>query len=90
MKAFNCNVDGMALTVMALNSFATFGVSFIPTPGNSGVVEGMGALAFSAALGIAETIAAVTALGAVAAWYLLLWLGRRKVENTIHFTITKR
>ncbi len=50
----------------------------------------IGALAFSAALGIAETIAAVTALGAVAAWYLLLWLGRRKVENTIHFTITKR
>ena len=45
----------------------------------------IGALALSAALGIA-----VTALGAVAAWYLLLWLGRRKVENTIHFTITKR
>lgn len=50
----------------------------------------IGALALSAALGIAETIAAVTALGAVAAWYLLLWLGRRKIENTIHFTITKR
>lgn len=61
MKAFNCNVDGMALTVMALNSFATFGVSFIPTPGNSGVVEGMGALAFSAAA------------GATLAWSVLVW-----------------
>jgi len=50
----------------------------------------IGALAVSAALGIAEGIAAAAALGAVAVWYLLLWLGRRKIENTIHFTITKR
>ena len=61
MKAFSCNVDGMLFTVMSLNVFATFGVSFIPTPGNSGVVEGMGALAFSAAA------------GATLAWSVLAW-----------------
>lgn len=61
MKAFSCNVDGMLFTVMSLNAFATFGVSFIPTPGNSGVVEGMGALAFSAAA------------GATLAWSVLAW-----------------
>ncbi|MDE7075737.1 MAG: flippase-like domain-containing protein, partial [Clostridia bacterium] len=51
MKAFNCQVDGMLLSIMSLNVFAIFGVSFIPTPGNSGVVESMGALAFSVAAG---------------------------------------
>lgn len=51
MKAFSCPVDGLALAVMSLNVFAIFGVSFIPTPGNSGVMEGMGALAFSVAAG---------------------------------------
>ncbi len=51
MKAFSCPVDGLALAVMSLNVFAIFGVSFIPTPGNSGVLEGMGALAFSVAAG---------------------------------------
>lgn len=50
----------------------------------------LGALALSAALGIAEGVAAFAALGAVAVWYLLLWLGRRKIDDTIHFTITKR
>lgn len=61
MKAFNCSVDGMLITVMSLNAFATFGVSFIPTPGNSGVVEGLGALAFSAFA------------GATLAWSVLFW-----------------
>lgn len=61
MNAFSCQLDGMFFTVMALNVFATFGVSFIPTPGNSGVIEGMGVLAFSAAAG--------TAL----AWSVLFW-----------------
>ena len=61
MKAFNCPVDGMLITVMSLNAFATFGVSFIPTPGNSGVVEGLGALAFSAFA------------GATLAWSVLFW-----------------
>lgn len=50
----------------------------------------LGALGVSSALGIAEGAAALAALGAVAVWYLLLWLLRRKIENTIHFTITKR
>ncbi len=53
MKAFACPVDGMLISVMSLNVFATFGVSFVPTPGNSGVMESMGALAFSAAAGSA-------------------------------------
>ena len=62
MKAFGCPaVDGMLFTVMSLNAFATFGVSFIPTPGNSGVVEGLGALAFSAFA------------GATLAWSVLFW-----------------
>lgn len=61
MKAFNCPVEGMLFTVMSLNAFATFGVSFVPTPGNSGVVEGLGALAFSAFA------------GATLAWSVLAW-----------------
>ncbi|MDE7083848.1 MAG: hypothetical protein K2O81_01235, partial [Clostridia bacterium] len=61
MKAFNCPVEGMLFTVMAINAFATFGVSFVPTPGNSGVVEGLGALAFSAFA------------GATLAWSVLFW-----------------
>lgn len=61
MKALSCNVDGLYFTVFSLNAFATFGVSFIPTPGNSGVVEGMGALAFQVAAGPAL------------AWCVLIW-----------------
>lgn len=61
MEVLSCNVDGMFFTVMALNVFTTFGVSFIPTPGNSGVVEGMGVLAFS------------VAAGAALAWCVLIW-----------------
>ena len=53
MKAFSCPVDGMALTIMSLNVFAIFGVSFVPTPGNAGVMESMSALAFSVAAGSA-------------------------------------
>lgn len=61
MRAFACPVDGQFFTVLALNAFATFGVSFVPTPGNSGVVEGMGALAFS------------VAAGAATVWAVLIW-----------------
>ena len=61
MKTFSCDVDDMLITIMALNAFATFGVSFIPTPGNSGVVEGFGALAFS------------VVAGATVAWSVLVW-----------------
>lgn len=64
MKAFACPVDGLALAVMSLNVFAIFGVSFIPTPGNSGVMEGMGALAFSVAAG-------ASLIWSVIAWRLL-------------------
>lgn len=61
MKAFSCDVHGQLITIMALNAFATFGVSFVPTPGNSGVMEGMAALAFSAAA------------GATLVWSVIVW-----------------
>ncbi|MCM1236988.1 MAG: flippase-like domain-containing protein [Ruminococcus flavefaciens] len=61
MKAFSCPVDELILPVLALNAFATFGSSFIPTPGNSGAVENIGAIAFSLVAG-----------GAVA-WSVLIW-----------------
>lgn len=53
MNALSCDVHGMFFMIISLNVFATFGVSFIPTPGNSGVVEGMGVLAFNVAAGVA-------------------------------------
>lgn len=63
MKAFSCNLDASAfITVMSLNAFATFGASFIPTPGNSGVIEGMGAVAF---WGVAA--------GPSVVWSVLFW-----------------
>ena len=61
MNALSCDVGGMFFEIMTLNVFATFGVSFIPTPGNSGVVEGMGALAFN------------VAAGAALSWSVLFW-----------------
>ncbi len=61
MNAFSCELDGMFIAVISLNVFATFGVSFIPTPGNTGVVEGMGVLAFR------------TVAGATLAWSVLFW-----------------
>lgn len=61
MNALGCSVEGMFFTVMALNAFTVLGVSFIPTPGNSGVVEGMGVLAFS------------VAAGATLAWSVFFW-----------------
>ncbi|MDE7300921.1 MAG: flippase-like domain-containing protein [Clostridia bacterium] len=61
MKAFSCEVDALLLPVLALNAFATFGASFIPTPGNSGALESIGAVAFSLVAG-----------GAVA-WSVLIW-----------------
>ena len=61
MNALSCEVNGMFFMIMSLNVFATFGVSFIPTPGNSGVVEGMGVLAFN------------VAAGAALAWSVFFW-----------------
>ena len=40
-------------------------------------------------LGWTEGAAAAAALGGVALYYVVLWLFRRKIEHTIHFTITK-
>lgn len=74
MKAFSCQVDGMLLTIMSLNVFAIFGVSFIPTPGNSGVVEGMGALAFSAAAGATLVWSVITWRLSVFYIYILIGL----------------
>lgn len=73
MKAFNCPVDSMAFTIMSLNVYATFGVSFIPTPGNSGVVEGLGALAFSQAAG--NTLAWSVLLWRLAVFYVYIFIG---------------
>ena len=39
--------------------------------------------------GWAEGAAAGVALGAVALYYMVLWLFRRRIEHTIQFTITK-
>ncbi|MGN1060098.1 MAG: YbhN family protein [Candidatus Coproplasma sp.] len=73
MKAFSCDVQGQFITIMALNAFATFGVSFIPTPGNSGVMEGMAALAFSAAAG--NTLAWSVLVWRLAVYYIYIIIG---------------
>ncbi|MDE7400952.1 MAG: flippase-like domain-containing protein [Clostridia bacterium] len=73
MKAFNCQVDGMLLSIMSLNVFAIFGVSFIPTPGNSGVVEGMGALAFSVAAGSSLVWSVIT--WRLSVFYIFILIG---------------
>ena len=75
MKALSCPVDGMLIDVMSLNAFATFGVSFVPTPGNSGVVEGMGALAFSVAAGSALVWSVLVWRLSVFYLYILIGLG---------------
>lgn len=49
----------------------------------------LGALIVATACGVNEGIAVVVTLGAVGAYYGLLWLFRRKIENTIQFTITQ-
>ena len=74
MKAFGCQVDGMLLSIMSLNVFAIFGVSFIPTPGNSGVVESMGALAFSVAAGASLVWSVITWRLSVFYIYILIGL----------------
>ena len=73
MKAFNCPVDSMVFTIMSLNAFATFGVSFVPTPGNSGVVEGLGALAFSQAAG--STLVWSVLTWRLAVFYVYIFIG---------------
>ncbi|MGN1103767.1 MAG: YbhN family protein [Candidatus Coproplasma sp.] len=73
MKAFNCGVEGQLITIMSLNAFATFGVSFIPTPGNSGVMEGMAALAFSSFAG--NTLAWSVLVWRLAVYYIYIIVG---------------
>lgn len=73
MKAFNCDVNGQLITIMSLNAFATFGVSFVPTPGNSGVMESMAALAFSAAAG--PTLAWSVLVWRLAVYYIYILVG---------------
>ena len=74
MKAFSCQVDGMLFSIMSLNVFAIFGVSFVPTPGNSGVVESMGALAFSVAAGASLVWSVITWRLSVFYIYILIGL----------------
>ena len=64
----------MLLSIMSLNVFAIFGVSFIPTPGNSGVVESMGALAFSVAAGASLVWSVITWRLSVFYIYILIGL----------------
>lgn len=73
MKAFSCPVDGMALAAISLNVFAIFGVSFVPTPGNSGVMESMSALAFSVAAG--QTLIWSVLTWRFAVFYLYIIIG---------------
>ncbi|MGN0806382.1 MAG: YbhN family protein [Candidatus Coproplasma sp.] len=89
MKAFNCDVEGQLITIMALNAFATFGVSFIPTPGNSGVMESMAALAFSAAAG--GTLAWSVLIWRFAVYYIYIVIGLIiTVRDIIKKNIVKR
>lgn len=61
MKGLSCDVEGQLITVMALNAFVTFGVSFIPTPGNSGFMEAGAGLAF------------ISVAGSTLSWSVVLW-----------------
>ncbi len=89
MKAFSCNVEGLLITVMALNAFATFGVSFIPTPGNSGVMESMAALAFSAAAG--NTLVWSVLVWRFAVYYIYIIVGLIiSVRDIIKKNLVKR
>jgi len=46
-------------------------------------------LAAALALGLGEGWAALLSIGGVGLYYFGLYLFRRRIENTIHFTITK-
>ena len=52
----------MLIAVTAVNIYVAFGVALIPTPGNTGAMEGMGALAFS-----------MFVTGAVQFWSMFSW-----------------
>ena len=65
MRAYSGITEAGILTmfaVTALNAYVTFGVALIPTPGNTGAMEGVGALAFSAFV-----------TGSVQFWSMFTW-----------------
>ena len=49
----------------------------------------VGVLVVATAMGLNEGLAVVVTLGAVAAYYGVLWLFRKKIEHTIQFTLTQ-
>lgn len=49
----------------------------------------VGVLVVATAMGLNEGLAVVVTLGAVAAYYGVLWLFRKTIEHTIQFTITQ-
>ena len=40
-------------------------------------------------LGLGDGVAVLLGLGSVVLYYAILWLARRRIDNTIHFTISK-
>ena len=65
MRAFSgitSNEVSVLFAVASLNTYVTLAVSIIPTPGNTGAMEGIGALAFS-----------VFVTGSVQFWSMLTW-----------------
>lgn len=65
MRAFSgitSNEISVLFAVASLNTYVTLAVSIIPTPGNTGAMEGIGALAFS-----------VFVTGSVQFWSMLTW-----------------
>lgn len=78
LKMFNCvslEQQGFAkmFEVMALNAYATFSASVVPTPGNSGALEGLLTMAFSS---LAEsTLTWVVFTWRFAVFYLYIIIG---------------
>lgn len=73
MRVFVQDLSESVLTVMALNAYTMFGVSFIPTPGNTGAMESLSGLAFSAVAG--PTLVWSVLLWRLSAFYLFIFVG---------------
>lgn len=55
-----------------------------------GLIVLVGALALCSSFdGVGEGVAALAAIGAVVIYYFGIWIFRKKIDRTIHFTITK-
>ncbi len=61
--------------VMALNAYATFSASVVPTPGNSGALEGLLTMAFSSLAGSTLTWVVITWRFAVFYLYIIIGVG---------------